>query len=665
MDRRDRSDHQIESHKGAGCAANCVSSQWLILALIGVILVVFARHLRPGALFWDEWIYVKELQASNSYLEWILSPTTGHVFIPAKLLFVTIYHFFGISLFPFRAASLALHCLIAKALYDLCRKEAGVLAAFVTAALVSLSVAYEEVIAWSAHYREQCFVLFFLLWNREVFRVRGEQDSSTSFRSLLAVVYLWLMVFSYGNIVFGLLFGVMFSLLFARLLLREGLLTSQLVSMVAILGVYLLFYKHDLAQQIAVQSSEALNISVSRLIEAFQRLGIFLLHGVFEPLFVSGLWAASTPVALLIVSLITAIGLYDCFRCRQLSLISKVGWYWLTALIITFSTVWYRSDVAFVLDWNKYSFLPIVFFAAGLSLVIRAARRSVRLCLITFVVIATVSGIFGEKRRGYDALIRHAGVMDFLSDFRELREELRLFDGNLPDISLDWPIFIKDASPSLSLLKQADPRLRSSKVRFVDVDDERGDVPNNRISPEFSRGSPKLKSFYRRYLSHPGLATEANGGVIELGGEGFLVQELNLSGEVYGWLTGLEFVIGHGDLSNRGVIEVLIHDGDFKIHSTINRQISQFTNNRPVRLESAPIKIAQAPIFISLQIQPANFERPIAVYLTNTSSAQRGKLWSCQGELRAPWLGEGCELIQGKGRAGLAIGTWQAGIPLP
>jgi hypothetical protein len=294
-----------------------------------------------------------------------------------------------------------------------------------------------------------------------------------------------------------------------------------------------------------------------------------------------------------------------------------------------------------------------------------ATRGYVRQFFVAIALIATISGIFGEQRRGYDSLIRHAGVMEFLSDFGGLRDELRLINGDLPDIELDWPIFIKDARASLSLLKQADPVLRSSKVRFVGVDDYGKAAVSNRMLATLSNSSPKVKSFYRKYSSHPGLAVEADGGVVELGNEEFLVQELDLVGGAYHWLTALEIVIGHGDLSNRGSLEVLIHDSDFKLHSTINRRISQFTNNRPVRLESAPVEINQEPIFISLRIPRDEFERSIAVYLTKAKSAQRGKLWSCKGEPRAPWLGQGCNLIQGEGLTGLAIGTWQAAIAFP
>lgn len=65
-------------------------------ALVIAVFWLFQRHLTPSSLFWDEWIYVREIQAAGSSWRWIFTPSTAHVFIPGKALWAAFYETVGL-----------------------------------------------------------------------------------------------------------------------------------------------------------------------------------------------------------------------------------------------------------------------------------------------------------------------------------------------------------------------------------------------------------------------------------------------------------------------------------------------------------------------------------------------------------------------------------------
>jgi hypothetical protein len=322
--------------------------------------------------------------------------------------------------------------------------------------------------------------------------------------------------------------------------------------------------------------------------------------------------------------------------------------------------VWYRPDLKFVLEWNKYAFHPAVFLVAALALMAAASRWWIQVTLAAIVTLATFNGVFSAKRRSYDALIRHPGVLEMLSDFSQSFGALEGQKIALAEMKFRWPIFIQGSEPSLSLLFKAEPRLRSSEADFIEFNPSTSSARMSQFS-NLLASSPAIRGFYAKYGGSLVLGAEGDGGTVTLSAGQVFVQEVSDPKDLGAYLKALELVIGYGDEARAGELELTIYDNQFSRLLSQTYSIASFTNNTPKRLDLSQPVYAIGGLFISIRLRGAGNSQQIAVYLAKNKSSQRGRFWDCrETPIASPWDNSSCVMSQSQ----IGVGVWRSDLPL-
>lgn len=608
--------------------------RWIVDAvLVVVFLTLFSRHLSPSTLFWDEWIYVREIQATGSAWRWIFAPTTSHVFIPAKALFAALYEVFGYDGMPFKVMSLALHATTALVLRRLVSRFAGLLLAYLIMAVFLFSTAYEEVVAWTAHFREQFFVLFLLCWLWCSHIVFNAEQTATR-RNLVAAAgatSFALMTVSFANASFGLAFLALFSLVFHRALWRERTYATFLIAAAAgVLALHFGLFAEPQKAQIADQYTKAFALSPSSLMEFAAVAGHFTYAGVLAPLVRIGPWPILAMMAVGALLATTAAGAIRRARAGATSLeLSYVVFFGAAFMAMILAQVWFRRDIAFLLNWSKYSFFPIAMLLPVLAWSAQGLGARTGAAFLAVLAGTALLGDFSKDRRDYLGLSRDARVLELARNLDETFADGPAGISALPDLRFPWNIFIPDAAPTLSTLWRASPATRDTPMAFFDSQTSEGAARLGALLASLPSDS-KVRHFIIAYLPRNERPAAGDGGISKplVAGAAF-VQELVVDTDS-SFLTNLVLVAGTGGETSKARIEVALMDARFNILLSQRVDARTLNNNVATLIPTPHLLLTAGRYFLVVRAAAASGGPPIVLYQTREPYPHLGASYECQ-----------------------------------
>jgi hypothetical protein len=599
------------------------------LSLMAVFFAVFRVHLAQGALFWDEWLYISEIQAAPSYAAWIFSPSTAHVFIIPKAITALIYHFFGVWFFPYKLASITLHAASAVALFYFIRLRASLAVSALITTVFTLTTSYEEILAWSAHYREQFFILLFFLWNYLALSAIDKKKPLTPWERFIPPCVLCGMTLSFANILFGSAFGILFCIFYFKELQKSRALLPHVASILVSISLYAFLYRSPIAAQSAQQAGDLTSLSTQRLIQTSLNAVEFIRLGILERLF-------SPTTRVLPALIITALGTL-LFILPLLKSVARVDrrefkysiWLLTCTLFVVFSQAWYRKDLQFILTWNKYSFMPIALLLPALAQALQLSSKTSRVALSVILVITCVARIFPPLRPSYNSLTGSASVQSLVQDFENAFLNIPTEHPSLLTFQIPWDVFIGGYSPTTAMLWRAHPELRNRAANFIEGSSTPSQQQLVAISQTIKQAQ-LLRSFYDKYLPRVDAPPAGDGGIVApTAANQAFIQEVRNPTANPSYLRGIVLVLGTSSQSNTSRITLGVYDSKMrKIHQqTVSA--SQVLNNQPTELEVPETRLITDPLFIALQIETPASSPPVAIYKTKLPLPHLGRSWIC------------------------------------
>lgn len=573
------------------------------LSLAAAFFAIFRVHLAQGALFWDEWIYVSEIQGASSYGAWILSPSTAHVFIIPKAITALLYHFFGVWFLPYKLASFALHAASTLTLFYLIRLRASVTVSALFTTIFAITTSYEEVLAWSAHYREQCFVLFFFIWNYLALSALDKNETLPLRERLIAPCVLCAMTLSFANILFGSVLGILFCVLYFAELRKSHALLPHVASVLVSISLYAFLYRSPIAAQSAQQADDLTTLSMQRLIQTTLNSIEFIRLGILERLF--------SPTPRVVPALIlTALGTLLCV----LPLLKSVGrahrrelkytlWFLTCSLFVVVSQTWYRKDLQFILTWNKYSFMPIALLLPALAQAAQLSAKTPRLALSLLLVTTCAARIFPPLRPSYASLTGSASVQSLVNDFESSFLNLPTEHPSLLTFQIPWNVFIGGYSPTTAMLWRAHPRLRNRPATFIEASSTLSQQQLNAITETIQQGH-LVQGFYDKYLPRVDAPPAGDGGIVApTAANQAFIQEVRNPTTNTSYLTGIVLVFGTSSLNNSSNITITVSDSKLRKMHQQTVSASKVLNNQPTEFQLPETRLDTDPLFIAVEME--------------------------------------------------------------
>ncbi len=491
---------------------------------------LYRSWLRDRTLFYDEWMYLEELADAGGWSNWVLAPMQEHLTPVAKSIFVLNNVLFGYSGQAFTAVSLVLHLsFIASICWFLRAASIGRDLVLVVALLLATTAAYPEVVIWS----HDKLVLFFVgLFGALALFLRAERDAMTGeghgslplLSGLCCCMLLSMMSLGLG--LFTATFFAVFAFVYRpRALLRGSYLAALLVAGFAFIALYVAFAHHGVSSDFEARVGE--RWSLAALAGAIRTSLFSIVFGSLLPLVhvhrrPPQAWFSSGAAALLLGgSLVTAAALSlsltriaDHADGAQRPLgktrtsIFVLG---LTVVSVTsISQNFYRArgtyaGLGFVLDWNRYAFLPCVGLILCLTAVCKRRcavhsepfQKSIAVAAV-MAIVATFPSAVSEANVYQAYFFRNSRVKEIQAAFEPLFGPHvwgGITDAVLPDIVIDEPLFVRPLRLS-TYARFHRPGLGTA-IRFLSP------AEFDRLAPEerrgirdFIRGTPVLVALY-------------------------------------------------------------------------------------------------------------------------------------------------------------------------
>ena len=451
-------------------------------AAVGVaiisLLILYRPWLLDRTLFFDEWMYLEELADAGSWIKWVLTPMQEHFTPVAKAIFVLDNAWFGYHGGAFTAVSLVLHAVFILAICWFLRAasiEWGVV--LVAALLLACTAAYPEVVIWS----HDKLVLFFigLFGALALFvsaeRRRASRGAHVSLAALVGVCgCLLLSMLSLGAGLFTMVFFAGFALAYdRRAVLRPHYLVVAVVAAVVFLAMYAAFALHGVSADFQARVEDPWTLQA---LLGTVRTGLFsFVFGSVLPLFhihtrPTEAWFASLGTTVLLGLAVFTAAFLTFLLTRQADRIARTdgasgrarsSLFLLgagVAAVTSMSQAFYRAKgtyagLEFLLDWNRYAFLPgigiVLWLTAicdALTRVFPSRWRYAAAALVAGAIAASFPSAVSEVNTYQAFFFRNARVKEIQAAFEPLFQPTTSASMNdlvLPDIVIDEPIFVR------------------------------------------------------------------------------------------------------------------------------------------------------------------------------------------------------------------------------
>lgn len=482
----------------------------LSIVPVAAFFYLYKNHLN-GVLFFDEWTYLVNLQAAPNPLEFVTTPVSGH-FTPTHLgLFYVLQHLFGTWMPAFKIVSLILYVATAFLLRAVLRQalpKTSLTPQFVFA-LFLMNGAFSEIVSWSAHYREQLFVVGLLGWMlSSQSALKSPQKTSPLVGAALSFAVL---CHSMSNAILGIGLAALYLALAVfpdwRRLIRTRLFLVYIVLSAVFFGFFWFELRHTLSAQVRAESPQASLTSVGYLISAILSSLEFLGRGLVFPFLnvakreTHSAWAFIGAFAWLAAvsshSLVAKKASSDAKRLAQFCI--------LVTLLLVFAQNWYRPGLQFTLEWNKYSYIPGIGFLLASAVTLEAVHVSIKHGVYLILIALNTYAAAKNVPSDYEVFTRHPQVTALIKDFRDTFERRTTTPPLLFNSRFDWGNFPPGVTPRLSNLFRLSTATRHQEVQFFDE-----------TSPDFKALSANFKSvlahddglrkFYLKYRALVSLA---------------------------------------------------------------------------------------------------------------------------------------------------------------
>jgi hypothetical protein len=552
-----------------------------------------------------------------------------------------------------------MHAASGLVLRRLVSRFAGDIVAYGVAGIFLFTTVYEEILAWPAHYREQCFILFLFAWlwlSARVFAGEGGRFSVP-----LAAGAFALMGVSYANVWFALIVLALFALAFHRALLLERRYALALGGVaVALVALHFALFAAPLAAQTATQNADLLVVTPERIAGAFAGLVRFTHEGVLAPVTRVGPWPLANAIAAAAAVLATLAGLALALR-RKPALAPVAAFFLLCAGVVTAMQVWYRPDIAFLLNWTKYSFFPVALLLPVLAVAAVGLGARGGAALVGALLAVALVGHGAADRRDFVGLGRDARVMELVSGF-DAAFATQLPVPALPDLHFPWNVFIPEEAPTLATVWRAAPVTRDRRMTFFDPVAPGGAERLQATLTALPADTP-AGAFLRRYLPRTERPSAGDGGLsAQLAGDAVFVQEL-LVDEPRAFLSEVSPVAGTGGgvSAARIVVELLDEKGE----PLFSREIAarDLNNNVATPIATPAIPVTAGRFFLVLRAAASSGPPPVVFYLTREPFPHLGGAWACSAPQGQPLALRRC--ITAANRQPLAFGAGFATTAVP
>jgi hypothetical protein len=503
-----------------------LAAPWGCVLVPACAVLVYHSWLRERTLFYDDWMYFEERADAPNWIRWALSPMQEHFTPIAKSIFVLDNLLFGYRGAAYTAVSLVLYLGL---ILTICRFLCAISLARATVLLVAFTLGtaavYSETVIWS----HDKLVLFLLgLVGALGFFFRAERKSSGQTRTAPLVGLGCCLLLSMASLGLGIFTLVLFAL-FAIVLRPWALLSRDMLCAIALpalaFGVaYLVFAHQGVSSDVAVRVGGSL--SPRAILEAARASLFTFVFGSLLPLFhvhrrpAETLFASRAAVAALAGALFFAVvlSLLLTRRADRADRASSPLAGNRTALLVfalaliaitSMSQNLYRAHgtyagLGFVLEWNRYAFLPATGLILGLAAVWDATLRlaPTRLRQAGLVTAAAALAMMlpasvAEVNAYQTYFLRNARVKEIQAAFEPMfRADVReqITGARLPDVVIKEPTFVRPLRLS-TYARFHRPPLR--KVSFLSPSEMDRLTPAEREAVRgLIRRTPALQSLY-------------------------------------------------------------------------------------------------------------------------------------------------------------------------
>jgi len=463
-------------------------------------VLVYHSWLGDRTLFFDEWMYLEELADAPSRIRWVLSPMQEHFTPIAKSIFVLNNLLFGYAGQAYTTVSLLLQvCFILTTCWFLhvARLRQGTVC--LVALVLATTGAYAEVVIW-CHDKLPLFLIglfgalgCFLRADREYLRSSTHppiwQLAGVSICLLLSMASLGLGVFTL------LLFAVFVLTYRPSAVLRRGMVLALALPTLTYAALYVVFAWQGVWSDFHARVGNGLG--AAGILSAAHTSLFSVVYGAILPLvhvhrrpseatYLDG-WVSTLLAMALLGAILVSWRMAR--RADRMSHPNEATGSIRTALVVlgvaltlvtSLSQNFYRArgtypGLQFVMEWNRYAFLPIigliVWLAASFESATDFASDRVRrwsLVVLSTGVLAMLPSSVAEAN-GYQAyFFRNARVREIQTAFEPVFQPdvVRQVSGMLlPEIVIDEPLFVRPLRLSTYARFHKQPTL--SSVRFL------------------------------------------------------------------------------------------------------------------------------------------------------------------------------------------------------
>lgn len=595
------------------------AAAYIVITLLSVFL--FLDHFR-GVLFFDEWGLLLSLQESPNVWKWILTPVSGHFTPTHKLLFAALYELFGAWFLPFKIVSFLLYLFAGFLLVRIIPIYLGrsSLIPLLVFALYMTTAAFSEVVSWSNHYREQIFLIGVLGWilhTERYFNLSTTRPSSLSW----PIFFFLLVTTSLSNPILGIgVIGIYFGIIFA---FRQDqkkrfapFIISHLILSLILVGYLVVALRPTITAQLSQETTNQIVLSWETLGAAIGRTIEFIARGIIFPFlgierYLPSIWQTFLATFFWFIFVIFAAYRAQSAHHRRVLIATS-------ALLggFSFLQLLYRPTLSFVLEWNKYAYIPGAFFMIASAIAFAQYRTRIKWYAALLIIVLNAGYAFRTVPNDYQVFTRSPEIKALISDFENTFTFAPRSYPVLYNSWFDWGCFLPNMPVRLHNLWGLSRATRDLPQRFFDEHSLEFKT-DRKAFEKLLDTEPMLRSFYLKYRRQIRV-TLKDQEMIPFGplmNDEYWLLDLSSLHHRLPHLQRLEGVWGTFARSNSNTVHSDLVTESGEIVSSYKISASTLVDNRTSPIWSGEIQLTDKPLYLRISSPDATASSTEALYI--------------------------------------------------